>query len=40
MLKQKRVSGDDMNLHLDGSAEPHMVPESEDDATEDSYSDL
>ena len=33
---QKRVSGGDMNL--DGNGEPHMVPESDDDASEDSYS--
>lgn len=38
MLKQKRVSSDVINLHLDGSGEPHMVPESDDDASEDNYS--
>lgn len=38
LLKQKRVSSDDINLHLDWSGEPHMVPESDDDASEDDYS--
>ena len=38
LLKQMQVSGDDINLHLDGNGEPHMVPESDDDASEDSYS--
>ena len=28
-----RGSGDNINLHLDGNGEPHMVPESDDDAS-------
>ena len=38
LLKQKCIRGDDINIHLDGSGESHMVPESDDDASEDSYS--
>ena len=32
-----RVSGNDINLHLDGNGGPHMVPESDDDASEDGF---